>query len=143
MKATRISRQHLVSRVLLKQFTAAGQKNGDRQLPPVVGSRHFYWITSSRTFCLAVFGTLTALIMAAAVIVGLSSAVTAADRTAAQASSGQDPSSFFGISARLVCASPLDAANTAVQPGPLPTGHPVVAFDVTGDETWLGSPAGQ
>ncbi|WP_327591540.1 hypothetical protein [Streptomyces chartreusis] len=35
---------------------------------------------------------------------------------------------------------PLDAANTAVQPGPLPTGHPVLAFDSSGDETWLWDP---
>ncbi|WP_328545598.1 hypothetical protein [Streptomyces platensis] len=103
-------------------------------------ARHFYWITGSRAYCLAIFSTLTALMMAAALLLGLASATAAAHRTAAQAAAGQDPSSFFGISARLVCVSPLDAANTAVQPGPLPTGHPVVAFDVTGDETWLWDP---
>ncbi|TCR15962.1 hypothetical protein [Streptomyces sp. BK205] len=99
--------------------------------------RHFYWITGSRTYYLAVFGTFTTVMMVVAVVVGLSSATSGADRTAAQAAAGQDPSRFFGISARRVCVRPLDAANTAVQPGPLPTGYPVVAFDVTGDETWL------
>ncbi|MER7568284.1 hypothetical protein ABTZ93_35800 [Streptomyces sp. NPDC097941] len=99
--------------------------------------RHFYWITGSRTYCLAVFGTFTAMLMVVAALVGLSSATTGADRTAAQAASGQDPSPYFGISARRVCVRPLDAANTAVQPGPLPTAYPVVAFEVTGDETWL------
>ncbi|QKW48249.1 hypothetical protein [Streptomyces buecherae] len=103
-------------------------------------ARHFYWITGSRAYCLAISGTLTALMMAAAVLLGLTSTTEAAHRTAAQAAAGHHPSSFFGISARLVCVSPLDAANTAVQPGPLPTGHPVVAFDVTGDETWLWDP---
>ncbi|MFJ3421923.1 hypothetical protein ACIPN8_36910 [Streptomyces sp. NPDC086082] len=103
-------------------------------------ARHFYWNIGSRTYCIAVLGTLTALMTAMALIVGLSSATTAADRTATQAAAGQDPSPFFGISSRLVCVRPLDAANTAVQPGPLPTGHPVVAFDVTGDETWLWDP---
>ncbi|AJP00228.1 hypothetical protein TU94_00295 [Streptomyces cyaneogriseus subsp. noncyanogenus] len=99
--------------------------------------RHFYWITGSRTYYLAVFGTFTVVMMVVAVLVGLSSATNGADRTVAQAVAGQDPSPFFGISARRVCVRPLDAANTAVQPGPLPTGYPVVAFDVTGDETWL------
>ncbi|WP_332880925.1 hypothetical protein [Streptomyces sp. NBC_00564] len=103
-------------------------------------ARHFYWITGSRMYCIAVFGTLTAVMTVVALIVGLSSATAAADRTAAQAAAGQDPSPFFGISSRLVCVRPLDATNTAVQPGPLPTGHPVVAFDVTGDETWLWDP---
>lgn len=73
-------------------------------------------------------------------MLGLFSATAAADRTAAQAAAGHDPSSFFGISARRVCVSPLDEAKTAVQPGPVPTGHPVPAFDVTGDETWLWDP---
>ncbi|OIJ63256.1 hypothetical protein [Streptomyces mangrovisoli] len=102
--------------------------------------RHFYWITGSRAYCLTVVGTLTALMMVLAVLVGLTSATSGADRTAAQAAAGQDPSPFFGISARRVCVHPLDAAGTAVQPGPLPTGHPVLAFDVTGDETWLWDP---
>ncbi|WP_159424293.1 hypothetical protein [Streptomyces sp. 3214.6] len=103
-------------------------------------ARHFYWITGSRTYCIAVVGTLTALMTVVALIVGLSSATAAADRTAAQAAAGRDPSPFFGISSRLVCVRPIDVANTAVQPGPLPTSHPVVAFDVTGDETWLWDP---
>ncbi|HEY8986363.1 MAG TPA: hypothetical protein VIU15_43175 [Streptomyces sp.] len=103
-------------------------------------ARHFYWITGSRTYCLAIIGTLTAVMMVVALIAGLSSATVAADRTAAQATAGQDPSPFFGITARLVCVRPLDPKNTAVQPGPLPTSHPVVAFDATGDETWLWDP---
>ncbi|MGA5811056.1 hypothetical protein ACPC39_33710 [Streptomyces cellulosae] len=102
--------------------------------------RHLYWITGSKSYCLAIFGTLTGLMMVVAVLVGLSSATTGADRLAAQAVAGQNPSPFFGISALRVCVSPLDAANTAVQPGPLPTSRPVVAFDVTGDETWLWDP---
>ncbi|MGW6521738.1 hypothetical protein [Streptomyces sp. NPDC054962] len=102
--------------------------------------RHFYWITGSKSYCIVIVSTLTLLTMAAALIVGLSSATVAAHRAATQSAAGHDPSPFFGISARLVCVSPLDAANTAVQPGPLPTGHPVIAFDVTGDETWLWDP---
>lgn len=103
-------------------------------------SRHFYWFIGSKSYCIATFGTLTVMMMAAALLLGLSSATTAAQRTAAQAAAGRDPSAFFGISARLVCVSPLDKAKTAVQPGPLPTGHPVLAFDATGDETWLWDP---
>ncbi|MFG2795188.1 hypothetical protein [Streptomyces pseudovenezuelae] len=99
--------------------------------------RHFFWIAGSRTYCLAVFGSFTAMLMVVAALVGLSSATSGADRTAAQAAAGQDPSRYFGISARRVCVRPLDAVNTAVQPGPLPTGYPVVAFAATGDETWL------
>ncbi|WP_405474920.1 hypothetical protein [Streptomyces sp. NBC_00009] len=102
--------------------------------------RHFYWISGSKAYCIVVVSTFTLLTMVVALIVGLSSATAAAHRTAAQSAAGHDPSSFFGISARLVCVSPLDAAHTAVQPGPLPTGHPVLAFDVTGDETWLWDP---
>ncbi|MFE9769557.1 hypothetical protein ACFYPC_34400 [Streptomyces sp. NPDC005808] len=103
-------------------------------------ARHFYWIIGSKSYCIAVVGTLTILMTAGALIAGLSSATTAADRIAAQATAGHDPSPFFGISARRVCVRPLDETKTAVQPGPLPTGHPVIVFDVTGDETWLWDP---
>ncbi|MFD8462368.1 hypothetical protein ACFV27_25575 [Streptomyces antimycoticus] len=103
-------------------------------------ARHFYWITGSKSYCIVIVSTLTTLMMLMALILGASSAAAAADRTAAQAAAGHDPSSFFGISARRVCVSPLDEAKTAVQPGPVPTGHPVLAFDVTGDETWLWDP---
>ncbi|GAA4561274.1 hypothetical protein [Streptomyces collinus] len=103
-------------------------------------ARHFYWVTGSKSYCIATVGTLTVMMMTAAMILGLSSATTAAQRTAAQAAAGHDPSAFFGINARLVCVSPLDEAKTAVQPGPLPTGHPVLAFHSTGDETWLWDP---
>ncbi|MEU6681510.1 hypothetical protein [Streptomyces sp. NPDC046925] len=102
-------------------------------------ARHAYWITGSMAYCVLVIGVFTALMMLAAMVLGLSSANTAAQRTAAQASAGHDLSSFYGISARRVCVSPLEK-DTAVQPGPLPTGHPVVAFDVSGDETWLWDP---
>jgi hypothetical protein len=103
-------------------------------------ARHFYWITGSKSHCIVIVSTLTVLTMTMALMMGLSSAGTAADRTAAQAAAGHDLSPFFGISARRVCVRPLDEAKTAVQPGPLPTDHPVVVFDVTGDETWLWDP---
>ncbi|MBP2055225.1 hypothetical protein J2Z21_008238 [Streptomyces griseochromogenes] len=80
------------------------------------------------------------MMMVAALIVSLSSATTAANRTAAQGAAGHGPSAYFGISARRVCIHPLDEAKTAVQPGPLPVDHPVIVFDLTGDETWLWNP---
>lgn len=103
-------------------------------------ARHFYWITGSKAYGIAVIGLMTALMVLVALIGGVFSAATAAQRTAAQAAAGLDPARFFGITARLVCVIPLDAAKTAVQPGPLPTGHPVVVFGTTGDETWLWDP---
>ncbi|MEV0643471.1 hypothetical protein AB0I77_53110 [Streptomyces sp. NPDC050619] len=103
-------------------------------------ARHFYWITGSKAYCIAAVGTLTALMMLVALVGGLASASTAAKRTAAQAAAGHDLAPFFGITARRVCVIPLDATKTAVQPGPLPTDHPVVAIGATGDETWLWDP---
>ncbi|MGQ4374793.1 hypothetical protein ACN6K9_001664 [Streptomyces sp. SAS_267] len=103
-------------------------------------SRHFYWITGSKSYCVVIVSTFTALMTAVVMMVGLSSANTAAERTAMQAAAGEDLSPFFGISARRVCVRPLDKANTAAQPGPLPADHPVVMFNVTGDETWLWDP---
>lgn len=72
---------------------------------------------------------------------GLHSAATAAARTATQATAGRDPGPYFGISAQRVCVIALDTKTTAVQPGPLPTDHPVLAFNLTGEETWLWDPA--
>lgn len=103
-------------------------------------ARHFYWITGSKAYCIAAIGPLTALLILAALAGSLSSATAAAHRTSAQAVAGHDPAPFFGITSRRVCVIPLDATKTAVQPGPLPTDHPVVAFDGTGDETWLWDP---
>ncbi len=42
--------------------------------------RHFYWITGSKSYCIVIVSTLTLLTMAAALIVGLSSATEAARR---------------------------------------------------------------
>ncbi|MEU0786825.1 hypothetical protein ABZ341_35320 [Streptomyces sp. NPDC006173] len=103
-------------------------------------ARHFYWITGSKAYCILIASTLTVLAMTAALMVSLSSATAAADRTAAQAASGRELSPFFGIHALRVCVRPLDGAKAAVQPGPLPTDHPVIVFGGTGDETWLWDP---
>ncbi|MFJ8955288.1 hypothetical protein ACIRO1_34870 [Streptomyces sp. NPDC102381] len=103
-------------------------------------ARHFYWVPAAKTYCLVLTGMFTTLLIGVALLLGLSSATEAASRAATQAKAGHVPASFFGINTRLVCVNPLDKAEVAVQPGPLPTGHPVLAFDASGDETWLWDP---
>jgi hypothetical protein len=78
--------------------------------------------------------------MLVALVGGLSSASTAAPsamphRPWPDTTSLPSPGSPSGGSVTL-----LDVTKTAVQPHPLPTGHPGVAFGATWDETWLWDP---
>ncbi|MFE1444541.1 hypothetical protein [Streptomyces sp. NPDC058739] len=63
----------------------------------------------------------------------------AADRAMDAAAEGRRPPAWFGLRPELVCVRPLNK-ETAVVNGPVPTGHPVVSFQPSGDTVWLWDP---
>ncbi|MER5936134.1 hypothetical protein ABT121_02290 [Streptomyces sp. NPDC001928] len=63
-----------------------------------------------------------------------------ADRTMRAAAAGHRPPGYFGLHPELVCVKPL-GAETPVVNGPVPTGHPVVSFQPSGDTVWLWDPS--
>lgn len=64
----------------------------------------------------------------------------AADRTMNAAAEGRRPPAYFGIRPELVCVEPV-GDRTPVINGPVPTGHPVLSFQASGDTVWLWDPA--
>lgn len=64
----------------------------------------------------------------------------AADRTMNAAAEGRRPPGYFGIRPELVCVEPV-GDRTPVINGPVPTGHPVLSFQASGDTVWLWDPA--
>ncbi|WP_033328790.1 hypothetical protein [Streptomyces yerevanensis] len=64
----------------------------------------------------------------------------AADRTMDAAAAGRRPPAYFGIRAELVCVEPV-GDKTPVINGPVPTAHPVLSFQASGDTVWLWDPA--
>ncbi|MET9730753.1 hypothetical protein ABZZ79_08850 [Streptomyces sp. NPDC006458] len=63
----------------------------------------------------------------------------AADRAMDAAAEGRRPPAWFGLRADLVCVEPLDK-ETPVVNGPVPTTHPVLSFQPSGDTVWLWDP---
>ncbi|MFI6012067.1 hypothetical protein ACIBAG_25160 [Streptomyces sp. NPDC051243] len=64
----------------------------------------------------------------------------AADRTMNAAAEGRRPPAYFGIRPELVCVQPV-GDRTPVINGPVPTRHPVLSFQASGDTVWLWDPA--
>jgi hypothetical protein len=64
----------------------------------------------------------------------------AADRAMDAARAGRRPPAYFGLRAELVCVEPL-SPKIPVLNGPVPTGHPVLTFQPSGDTVWLWDPA--
>ncbi|GAA4052861.1 hypothetical protein [Streptomyces shaanxiensis] len=64
----------------------------------------------------------------------------AADRAMNAAAEGRRPPAYFGIRPELVCVEPV-GDRTPVINGPVPTGHPVLSFQASGDTVWLWDPA--
>ncbi|MFV0132972.1 hypothetical protein ACLGIH_06975 [Streptomyces sp. HMX87] len=64
----------------------------------------------------------------------------AAGRTMDAAAAGRRPPGYFGLRAELVCVEPLGKEISVVN-GPVPTRHPVVSFQPSGDTLWLWDPA--
>ncbi|WP_336112448.1 hypothetical protein [Streptomyces sp. PTD9-10] len=64
----------------------------------------------------------------------------AADRTIADATAGKRyPAAYFGIRGELVCVEPLNPKIPVIN-GPVPTTHPVLVFQASGDTVWLWDP---
>ncbi|MCC5473697.1 hypothetical protein [Streptomyces barringtoniae] len=64
----------------------------------------------------------------------------AADRTIADATAGKRyPAAHFGIRGELVCVAPLNSKIPVIN-GPVPTTHPVLTFQASGDTVRLWDP---
>ncbi|WCH95127.1 hypothetical protein POD33_24490 [Streptomyces moderatus] len=64
----------------------------------------------------------------------------AAGRAMDAAGAGHRPPGYFGLRAELVCVRPL-GTGTPVVNGPVPTAHPVLSFQPSGDTLWLWDPS--
>lgn len=105
-------------------------------------ARHFHWGVGHDGF---VFVSLTVFLLA--IVYGLTVAsvawqntTTAAERAMRAAVSGERPPFYYGLRGELMCVRPTGGEPTAVN-GPVPTSHPVVAFQATGDYVWVWDPA--
>ncbi|MGE7391779.1 hypothetical protein ACQKM2_40555 [Streptomyces sp. NPDC004126] len=66
----------------------------------------------------------------------------AAERAYLAAARGEEPPGYFGLNGRLVCVRPVEPDKPIpVQPGPPPTGRPVLVFPQAGDELWVWDPS--
>ncbi|MFF4576075.1 hypothetical protein [Streptomyces sp. NPDC001410] len=63
----------------------------------------------------------------------------AADRTMDAAAEGRRAPAYFGIQGDLVCIEPLNPKIPVIN-GPVPTTHPVLSFQASGDTVWLWDP---
>lgn len=63
-----------------------------------------------------------------------------AARTTTAATEGRRPPGYFGLQGELVCVHPLSKEIPVIN-GPVPTTHPVVSFQTSGDTLWLWDPA--
>jgi hypothetical protein len=63
-----------------------------------------------------------------------------AARTTSAATEGRRPPGYFGLQGELVCVKPLSKQIPVIN-GPVPTTHPVVSLQASGDTLWLWDPA--
>ncbi|WP_432173540.1 hypothetical protein [Streptomyces sp. Tue6028] len=78
-------------------------------------------------------------VLAAPVVVGISTADNLAGAARAEAHSGHVPEQYYGLRGRLVCVHVLDS-DFPVFNGPIPYERPLLTFGSSGDQVWLWDP---
>ncbi|MCQ4210406.1 hypothetical protein [Streptomyces longispororuber] len=102
-------------------------------------ARYFYWNGGGKALNVAMAITIAAVYLLTIVSTSLDHVSSVATRAAHAAVKGEDPAPYFGLDGTLVCVRPV-VDRPAVENGPLPVGHRVLAFERSGDDLWLWDP---
>lgn len=100
--------------------------------------KYFHWTSGLREVTLFVWPLVLLVWVLTVIQVGIEDAGNTANRAAATARAGKNPTQWFGIQGNLMCVTPL-TKKTSVFNGPIPH-HPVLTFGTTGDHVWAWDP---
>ncbi|MGA5322103.1 hypothetical protein ACPCIU_16910 [Streptomyces seoulensis] len=107
-------------------------------------AKYFNLYLSQRAHLKVVFPLLVLLAGLAVTDRTLTEVQTAAENTYMAAARGDRPPEYFGLKGKLVCVRPVEPGKpVSVQPGPLPTRRPVLAFPREGDDLWVWDPSAE
>ncbi|MFE0513696.1 hypothetical protein [Streptomyces sp. NPDC058964] len=103
-------------------------------------ARHFNVQTGASGFVRWVLPLMVLVAVLTVTIDALDGVDRAADRAMETAAEGRRPSAYFGLQGELFCVRPLSPRIPVIN-GPVPTAHPVLSFQASGDTVWLWDPA--
>ena len=104
-------------------------------------ARHFNLQTGANGLVRWVLPLMVLVAVASVALESLTGVDRAAGRTIADATAGKRyPAAYYGLQGELVCVEPLTAKIPVIN-GPVPTAHPVLTFQASGDTLWLWDPA--
>ncbi|MFI9344631.1 hypothetical protein ACIG0D_25700 [Streptomyces sp. NPDC052773] len=102
-------------------------------------ARHINWLTGAGGLLRWLLPLEVLIVVLTVAGLALGDVDKAATRTMEDAAAGRRPAAYFGIQGELVCVTPM-ADEIPVLNGPVPTGHPLLAFQASGDVVWLWDP---
>ncbi|MHC0433482.1 hypothetical protein ACX6XY_25435 [Streptomyces sp. O3] len=104
-------------------------------------ARYFDWqlgLTGMVSLLVPLLALLSSLLVAMS---ALDQVTSAAERAFQDVAEGRRPPAYFGVQGDIVCVRLLEEdAAVHVSPGPVPTGHPVLAFPAEGESIWVWDP---
>ncbi|MEU6825577.1 hypothetical protein ABZ921_33610 [Streptomyces atriruber] len=102
-------------------------------------ARYFYWSGGGKVLNMVMVAVIALTYLLTITTTSLQNMASAATSAARAAVEGRDPAPYFGIDGTLVCVKPV-VDRPAVENGPLPVDHAVLAFERAGDDLWLWDP---